>query len=111
MPGKERVCKLCVFRHEQDGIRAKEQERRKAREATRVVVNLKTSQAEEILKNTNPFNYNQMMKLLKDKNLMGFLKKRRKRSTSARSFKLFSLDIRRYFNNLNRQLLTQSSID
>jgi hypothetical protein len=86
MPGKERVCKLCVFRHEQDGIRAKEQERRKAREATRVVVNLKTSQAEEILKNTNPFNYNQMMKLLKDKNLMGFLKKKKEKKYKHKKF-------------------------
>lgn len=86
MPGKERVCKLCVFRHEQDGIRAKEQERRKAREATRVVVNLKTSQAEEILKNTNPFNYNQMMKLLKDKNLMGFLKKKKEKKYKRKKF-------------------------
>jgi hypothetical protein len=74
MPGKPSVCKLCVFWHEQDGIKAKEWERRKAREATRKFVSLKTTKAMEIHQNTNPFNYNQMKKVLKDNNLISFLK-------------------------------------
>ena len=74
MPGKPSICKLCVFQHEQDGIKAKEWERRKAREATRKFVSLKTTEAMEIHQNTNPFNYNQMKKVLKDRNLTSFLK-------------------------------------
>ena len=73
-PDTPLVCMLCVFKHHQNETKAQEKEKRKVREASRKIVKLKTSEAMEILNQTNPFNYNQMQKVLKEKKLSGFLK-------------------------------------
>jgi hypothetical protein len=74
MPGKPKVCTLCVQKHLLNSVRAKEKERRKAREAVRNVEKEKLSDAIAIHKNTNPFNYNQMQKVLKENSLNEYLK-------------------------------------
>jgi hypothetical protein len=86
MTGKPRVCRLCVFRHEQNTAKSKEREKRKAKEASREIIKLKTSEAKEIHNNMNPFNYNQMMKVLKDKKLTGFLKIEKKNKYMRKKF-------------------------
>ena len=74
MPGKPLVCILCVQKNLVDGVKAKEHEKCKVREASRKIHNEKTKEAEEIHQNTNPFNYNQMKKVLKDNKLTNYLK-------------------------------------
>jgi len=68
MPGKDLVCKLCVQKHEDDGVKEIARAKRRVKEATNKVVKEKTAAAEEILQNTNPFNYNQMKKVLQEQN-------------------------------------------
>lgn len=75
MPGKDLVCVLCVQKHHADRVRETAREKRRLKENDKKIVNEKTAAANEIHKDTNPFNYNQMKKLLQEKKLDGFLER------------------------------------
>ena len=72
-PGKQLVCLLCVNKHLTGIVKAKEREKRKARESSRMIHKHKKMAAIEIHQITNPFNYNQMQKVLKENHLDGYL--------------------------------------
>ena len=72
-PGKWLVCMLCVHKHWTKDEKAKEKERHKNRQETRKFEKQKKCDAQQIHNNTNPFNYNQMQKVLKERNLEGYL--------------------------------------
>jgi hypothetical protein len=73
MPGKDLVCVLCVQKHGQNLVKEAAREKRKIKDADRKIINEKTAAANVIHSATNPFNYNAMTKVLKEKKLAGFL--------------------------------------
>jgi hypothetical protein len=73
MPGKDLICVLCVQKQAENLVKEAAREKRKVKQADKRINDEKTAAANEIHRSTNPFNYNQMKHLLKEKKLEGFL--------------------------------------
>jgi hypothetical protein len=73
MPGKDLICVLCVQKQAENLVKEAAREKRKVKQADKRINDEKTAVANEIHRSTNPFNYNQMKKVLKEKKLEGFL--------------------------------------
>jgi hypothetical protein len=73
MPGKDLICVLCVQKQAEHLVKEAAREKRKVKQADKRINDEKTAVANEIHRSTNPFNYNQMKKVLKEKKLEGFL--------------------------------------
>jgi hypothetical protein len=68
-PGALMVCVLCVQKKQEKDEKAIRREKRKIKDELRKVKKQKADQVKTILKNTTPFNFNTMQKVLKEKKL------------------------------------------